>query len=196
MKLENIYKLLCEDPTEAFVQTTTGDYVSFLKWAVNYGGLNLHLYPGSFNPLHDAHREIYSIMSSDDELALFELSIHRFDKPELTLEDLRNRLAQFVDYAPVLITNSAKFSEKVGLIAKYFNVVMHVGQDTIQRLLIHSSKLEVQGLNCEFRIYNRIVGGNVPKRFTRHELPYNCHYGKDLPEELMKLSSTAIRNKC
>ena len=188
-----VHKVLSENPSAVFVQTTNGELIPLLK---TYRERQLYVYPGSFNPLHDCHRAIFAKMKEQKrtgEVAFFELSIHRFDKPPVSVEELKLRLRQFVGYAPVLVTNVAKFSEKAGVLRGTHPVIFHVGGDTMLRILEHSSNEEIAGLNCEFTYYDRIYFGNTLVKFPSI-MPVNCHKGADLPEELMQLSSTQFRN--
>jgi hypothetical protein len=47
-------------------------------------------------------------------------------------------------------------------------------------------------MNCEFVYYKRIMNGtNIA---LPENMPYNCRKGAEIPEKLMRMSSTAIRN--
>jgi hypothetical protein len=108
------------------------------------------------------------------------------------VDELKTRLKQFVGYAPVMVTNVAKFVEKAGVLRKAPSVHFHVGADTISRILEHASAQEVEGFNCQFVVYERIM--NVAKVVISDKLPRNCKRGPAIPEDKMSLSSTAIRN--
>jgi nicotinic acid mononucleotide adenylyltransferase len=212
MNISDIHKELLANPSSVFVQTKDGMLIPFREWTGLPLYSQLHVYAGSFNPLHDGHKAIYKNMpvgnySNDGGYcsfsgivhagrvigtSLFELSINRFDKPPVSVQELEQRLSQFVGYAPVLITNVAKFSEKAGVLRGNYRVVFHVGADTIARLLNHSSVQEIAGMNCEFVYYKRIMNGtNIA---LPENMPYNCRKGAEIPEKLMRMSSTAIRN--
>lgn len=187
-----VHKVLSENPSAVFVQTINGELIPLLK---TYRERQLYVYPGSFNPLHDCHRAIFAKMKEQkrpSEVAFFELSINRFDKPPVSVEELKLRLRQFVGYAPVLVTNVAKFSEKAEVLRGTHPVIFHVGGDTMLRILAHSSNEEVTGLNCSFTYYERIVGEK--KVEFPSNMPANCYKGSELSEELMKISSTDLRN--
>ncbi len=184
--------MLLKNPSAVFIQTVDGELIPLLKV---YRQRQLHVYPGSFNPLHDCHRAIFSKIKEEKlqgEVAFFELSINRFDKPSVSAAELAVRLKQFIGYAPVLVTNVAKFSEKAGVLRGIYPVVFHVGGDTMLRILEHSSKEEVAGLHCSFVYYQRIMGNWMVK--FPESMPINCFPGAELPEELMKISSTLLRN--
>ena len=198
MELSQVYQQLLTDNTSCFFQGFNGVLVTPEEFALSdsYYSLNkLNVYSGSFNPLHDGHKAIYESMPNwPYGVKVFELSINRSDKAPLSLEDMETRLKQFVCYAPVLITNVSKFVEKAGLLRRFEDgITFYVGADTFKRILRDHSVPEIQGMNCEFVIYNRIVEGNSVMELPKN-LPVNCRYGIQLSENLMKLSSTSIRN--
>lgn len=210
--ISDIHEELLANPSSVFVQTKEGTLIPFREWTGLPLYSQLHVYAGSFNPLHDGHKAIYKNMPVGNYCndggyysfsgivhagkvigtSLFELSINRFDKPPVSVHELEQRLSQFVGYAPVLITNVAKFSEKAGVLRGNYKVVFHVGADTITRLLNHSSIQEVAGMNCDFVYYERIMNGT--KVALSQNMPCNCRKGAEISEELMKISSTALRN--
>lgn len=196
--LSAIHEALIADPSLFFVQLIDGKIVNGnLAWSRQAREV-IHVYSGSFNPLHDGHKAIYEAADCRARhygvfgSSYYELSINRFDKAPVTAEELGLRLQQFVGHAPVLITNVAKFSEKAGVFRGNHKIVFHVGADTITRLLAHSSSMEVAGLNCEFIYYERLMNGTRVE--FPEKMPVNCHKGAKIPEELMGISSTAIRN--
>lgn len=190
-----IHEALIADPSLFFIQQIDGTIIpgnSVQPPEV------MHIYPGSFNPLHAGHKAIYQAAYNQAAYrevsggSYYELSINRFDKAPVTAEELGLRLRQFVGHAPVIITNVAKFSEKAGVLRGWHKTVFHVGADTITRILAHSSVQEVAGLNCEFVYYERRVNGT--KIAFPEKMPRNCTRGPEIPEELMGISSTALRN--
>jgi hypothetical protein len=184
LSLSQAYDLLVENPNQCFLQTKRG----YIYQAAG-GAKPLHVYCGSFNPLHDGHRVIYDGIESPNKV--YEISINRFDKEPLGCDDLRRRLRQFVGYAPVLITNVMKFVEKAGILRMDTKVTFHVGGDTILRILQHTSPMEVQGYNCNFVYYKRIEHGQVLEEPT--VIPRNCSRGFEIPNALMRISSTQLR---
>lgn len=161
-----IHEALIADPSLFFIQLIDGEIVPGKgAWLWRRSAEVIHVYPGSFNPLHDGHKAIYKAASYKARYqevwgaSYYELSINRFDKAPVGAEELGLRLQQFIGHAPVIITNVAKFSEKAGVLRGDYKIVFHVGADTITRLLAHSSTVEVAGFNCEFIYYERVVNG-------------------------------------
>jgi nicotinamide mononucleotide (NMN) deamidase PncC len=91
------------------------------------------LMPGSFNPLHDAHRKLLQLaMEYLGVPGAFELSVTNVDKPPLGLGEIRRRLEQFHGRAPVWLTRASSFVEKSRL---FPNCAFVIGHDTASRLV-------------------------------------------------------------
>jgi hypothetical protein len=91
------------------------------------------LLPGAFNPLHTGHLRLAAVAEKlAGKPAAFELSVVNVDKPELTREEFRVRLAQFVERGPVWLTRAARFIDKAGL---FPGATFVVGADTAERLV-------------------------------------------------------------
>lgn len=151
--------------------------------------------PGSFNPLHDAHKFMFDF--SKNPLSFFELSIHRIDKPVIEFDDLVERLKQFEWRGSVWVTNASLFYEKAGLIARNANPVFNIGYDTALRLVRCHGILGVQGINANFRVFRRTIGeqdlglDSIAKEFG--DYPRNMWGDIKLPADLSVISSTALR---
>jgi len=101
----------------------------------------LVIYPGSYNPLHQAHKEIYNLAHKITQLPVFyELSIANSYKPSMDYVDLENRYKQFniVNWLnAIIVTKAPRFVDKVNLLKKYFNpkeIILVVGADTWERV--------------------------------------------------------------
>jgi hypothetical protein len=158
--------------------------------------------PGSFNPLHDAHRRFFDNAPKNygnswrKVVAVFELSIHRKDKEFLPFEEMAKRIEQFRGYAPVWVTNACYFIEKAGLsipICPFFEI----GFDTAERLISDHGVIGVQGIDAKFTVNPREING---KLWTIDDLkvqfgitPYNMHPSLTV-YDTVGISSTGIRN--
>ena len=90
------------------------------------------LFPGSFNPLHEGHLLLARVAEELRQQPLaFEISVTNVDKPPLTREAVRHRLAQFAWKAPVELTRAPTFVEKARL---FPGTTFVVGADTAERL--------------------------------------------------------------
>ncbi len=91
------------------------------------------LIPGAFNPLHQAHRELAEVASRTvGGRAAFELSVLNVDKPPLTEDEVRRRVAQFAWLAPVWLTRAPTFAEKTEL---FPGTTFAIGADTAARIV-------------------------------------------------------------
>lgn len=96
------------------------------------------VYPGSWNPIHDAHKQIAKIASSVlNAPVIFELSIGNVDKPQLDAIEISQRVAEVTEYYPLAVTNAPTFIEKAKQFRARFpglKIVFVVGADTWNRI--------------------------------------------------------------
>jgi hypothetical protein len=164
------------------------------------------LMPGSFNPFHDGHRQLADVAARRTEKPVaFELSITNVDKPPLSADEVRRRIAQFGGWADLWLTRAPTFSEKSEL---FPGVTFVIGSDTASRLVRHryygdSPERTADALNairargCKFLVAGRVdaAGRFVP--LDRVEIP---EVYRDLftaiPETEFRadLSSTILRS--
>jgi len=91
------------------------------------------LLPGSFNPVHAGHVLLARVAEEvRQQPSAFEISVTNVDKPPLSGETVRHRLAQFAWKSPVELTRAPTFVEKSRLFPRTTFVI---GADTAERLV-------------------------------------------------------------
>lgn len=205
MSLEAAYRRLLLETGYSFVVTPAGDVVDWKNYPklVGLGQAQaetcLHIVPGSFNPLHAAHKEIHDHISWPSELTFYEVSIVRVDKEMVSFDELRTRLVQFKNYAPVVVTRAGRFVEKIGTLLQHSKLlVFHVGIDTVTRMRDDYGTIGIQGLAATFVVYDRIVNEKLRSLSTsfRSGVPFNCVASPAIrSEENLSMSSSKLRNK-
>jgi len=202
LQLEKAYKILLGKKELSFVVDTHGDVLTWEEYKHSLGGLcnsfAMNIIPGSFNPLHSGHRDMKNALVSPPEMTFFEMSIGRYDKPPVSIVELTNRLEQFRNYSPVIITNAPRFIEKIGLLIEQNNeLVFQIGIDTLVRMRDDYGVMGIQGLNAEFIINSRVINGklcSLGTEFSSHT-PCNCKPSPVVRSlESLSISSTQIRN--
>ncbi len=125
-------------PTEALRKLEAGE-VGLL--AINPDGRlekgdtlpNAALLSGSFNPLHEGHRDLAEVASKTlGQPVLFELPLVNADKAPISLSEAERRAAQFLGVATLVLTYAPLFSQKATL---FPGSVFVVGADTAARLV-------------------------------------------------------------
>jgi hypothetical protein len=163
------------------------------------------LLSGSFNPLHDGHRQLAAAASRRlGGRVEFELAVINADKRPLVAEEFSLRLAQFVGVAPVWVSRAATFAEKARL---FRGTTFVVGADTAERIIatrfygdspsdMHTSLVSIRKAGCRFLVAGRL---DTTGRFVPAEaVPFPRSFG-DLFDFLTEsefrydVSSTQIR---
>ncbi len=163
------------------------------------------LLPGSFNPIHDGHRQLLATAEQLTGLeGAYELAVKNADKPSLDYISLEHRLAAITD-APVWLTNTARFSDKAGL---FPGATFALGVDTMERVgdvrfyqghrhLLDAAIDHLAQCQVRFLVFGRVHG----KRFVtleQIELPPALRaLCSGVAESTYRndLSSTAVRNR-
>lgn len=87
--------------------------------------------PGSFNPVHQGHRQMLALAESVTGLTgAFELTLRNADKPDLDYLTVQERLVD-LEETPVWLTNLGNFEQKA---QRFPNAVFALGTDTLARI--------------------------------------------------------------
>lgn len=125
------------------------------------------IFPGSFNPLHEAHRRMAQFATQRTGWPVtFELSIKNVDKPMLDFVEIADRLAQFPSQ-PVLLTRLPTFIEKARISP---GCTFVVGVDTIERIgnpVYYGNDSQqrdaaiaaLADAGCRFLVFGRVANG-------------------------------------
>ncbi|HNX52836.1 MAG TPA: hypothetical protein PKI68_03740 [Pontiellaceae bacterium] len=151
--------------------------------------------PGSFNPVHQGHR---NLLKAAEELTglrgVFELSCANVDKPAIEEADALRRAAAIKD-VPVALTHAPRFIQKAQLFPK---TAFAVGFDTAIRFVKDYSPddwKKFQTLETRFLVAGRQFGGSF-QTLKNMELPAGFEsLFEAVPESKFRedISSTALR---
>ena len=162
------------------------------------------LLPGSFDPLHQGHVELTKVAGNmlESEVS-YELSVTNVDKPPLSEEEVRARIAQFRGSSPVVITRAPVFHEKARLFPGRTFVI---GADTADRLVntdyyggstagMLVALDEIRRLGCRFLVAGRSKNGTFR---TLSDIPIPEEFADlftDIPKSRFRseTSSTDLR---
>ncbi len=169
------------------------------------GAQPLVLLPGSFNPLHSGHVLLARVAEEITRQSLtFEISVTNVDKPPLSSETVRQRIAQFAGKSPVELTRAPTFLEKSRL---FPGTTFVIGADTAERLVapkyygddeiqMQVALEEIAQSGCRFLVAARIDAGGRVRGLN--DVPVQRRYAglfTDIPESRFRFdtSSSEIR---
>lgn len=162
------------------------------------------LLAGSFNPLHEGHRELARIAEQrlGGQVA-FELAWINVDKPPLDFLTIESRCRQFTD-RPVVLTREPTFVRKSRL---FPNTSFVVGIDTAERIVqpkyygsdadMLAALDEIRSRGCRFLVAGRRIG-DAFRTLTQLNLPPSiADLFDEIPEAEFRrdLSSTELRRQ-
>jgi len=200
---EIAYRTCQSNPLFAFVRKTNGSIHPIHGEDNPFNHCSIHLVPGSFNPIHDGHRELYKnadnlsyLKSGTATTAFYEMSIDRANKGTIDIKSMEGRIKQFNNEGPVIISKHPLFYDKTGVLAAVKDIHMHIGIDTALRIVSMHSTVGTQGIRATFHVYPRKMGDKLwTVKDLPGPLPINFIEEKALPGNLLGLSSSDIRAK-
>jgi hypothetical protein len=94
---------------------------------------NLAVLSGSFNPLHEGHRQLSVVASQQlNQDVVFELPLINAEKAPIDLTEARKRAVQFLGFDTLLLSRAPLFDQKAEF---YPNSTFILGADTAARLV-------------------------------------------------------------
>jgi hypothetical protein len=203
-----VERLPAADPLSAFLRGEVPTVCVSVDGRLQAGGPPpAVLLPGAFNPIHEGHRGMRAAAARlAGGAAAYELSVANVDKPDLTAEEVRRRLAQFTWQAPVCLTRAPTFAEKAAL---FPGAAFAVGADTAARIVspryYHDSEermtealASIRRQGCRFLVAGR--ADREGRFLTLADIPIPAAH-RDLfgaiPEDQFRLdlSSTQLREQ-
>jgi len=153
---------------------------------------------GSFNPIHKRHLEV--IRKTKEKYPEYKVFLHcsikRFDKPDLTLDEIFGKINQAVyNDLPIIFTTDAKFNPSLYLIRERYKgeIIFPVGIDTVNRFVDSEVESEIQLINglkeistkflkSQNKLLKEIAEKDLAKQRDKDELmksPSIFHFGKE-----------------
>ena len=162
------------------------------------------LLPGSFNPLHDGHRQIMACAEEHTGLpGAYEITVRNADKPAIDFVSLEERLSGIADH-PVWLTNTPTYIQKAEL---FPGVTFAIGVDTIKRVgevrfyehrpdLMAAAFQKFAELECKFLVFGRVHEGNFTSLSDLALPAALAALCEEVPETEFRLdiSSSELRN--
>lgn len=111
------------------------------------------IFPGAFNPIHDAHIEMAKLAKNKMlQNVFYEVCIQNADKPPLSYHQIESTLNQFNKKDQWVLTKAGKFSEKAMM---FKDATFIIGADTLLRMLNERFYSSYKSMIDEFDIFNR-----------------------------------------
>ena len=146
------------------------------------GREGIHIYPGTFDPLRQAHIDVYKGIRSPSALdrksiQAFEISLcHVYDPKVLSLTRIEKIVSQFRGRFNCILSNSPTIFGKIGLFRGFRRKTVHIGIFTAINIINAYKPLELQALDATVYVYPRKDAEGVTRTlqdFNHRELPTN-----------------------